>query len=766
METSNFQTEEQNELSIVEVFFHYLRYWKYFILSVVICMCVAYAYLFFATPQYRVFSRVIIIDQKKSQTSDMSSAFSDIGIAPPKNNMDNEIEILRSQTLTKSVVDSLRLGVSYFKNGRIRNREIYKQTPVLVAIPKIMASGSFTVDSVSEHTFSIRSNHPKFDQTVELGKDVASPWGTLNLTKNPFGKNGLYPVEVFVNSSYLPTVDVSSVNKTSTVVELSVITPTPQKGQDIINTLVAIYNKNAIDDQNYVANSTIRFIDERLGAVSGELQDAEQKVTSYNITQGITDLQAQGQLLLSSSSAFNKQITDAKIQTELLKSIQGFVMDPANKDKVIPSNVGISDPTVIALIQKYNDGVLGRDKATGSMEAAHPGRIAYNNQVATLRDDMMKGIDISEAGLQSTIREWQFQDNASMSKARNMNTQERESRDLGRQQNIKETLYIYLLQKMEDTRLSKMLATPNAKVIDAAAFSYLPVQPKKMIILLAALVMALIIPVVVIYIRDLFDNKIHTKEDITRVISAPFLGFIPVMKGTDPFPASKVRSSMAERFRTVISNLSFIVGSERRKIISVTSFVSGEGKSFFSRNLAMTLATSGKKTLLIDLDLRKSILVKTLGLSGIDKGSAMFLSDPKLKISDIIDRSHSFHEKLDIIPVHVFPPNPAELLSSERLEELFQGIGREYEYVVVDTAPVGLVADVYNINRYALATIFLLRSDYTLKKQLQELQEFYRDKKLNNISVVLNAVSDDNIYGYGKSGYYSNSKHNYYTDEN
>jgi capsular exopolysaccharide synthesis family protein len=248
-------------------------------------------------------------------------------------------------------------------------------------------------------------------------------------------------------------------------------------------------------------------------------------------------------------------------------------------------------------------------------------------------------------------------------------------------------------------------------------------------------------------------------------VSAPFLGVIPVTKDiSDPFPVLNIRSSISERFRTVISNLSFIVGTDKRKIISITSFTSGDGKSFFSRNLAMSLATSGKKTLLIDLDLRKSVMVKLLGLSDKDKGSTMFLSDPKIEFSDIIDTSHKFHKNLDIIPVHVFPPNPAELLSSERLTQLFKSIDEDYDYIILDTAPVGLVADAYNINAFATATIFLLRSDYTFKKNLAEVQELYKDKKLHNLCVVLNAVTNENIYGYGY-GHYGNDKSNYYTDD-
>ena len=767
MEPNIFQPGnlEQDEISIVEILFHYLRYWKVFLLSIVICLGLACAYLFYATPEYKIFSRIVINDEKKGQTVDVTSAFNDLGIVSPKGNLDNEIEVLRSRTLMKEVVDSLRINVSYFKSRAIKKEEIYKKTPVYVYVPNVMAPGSFTIDLIRENVLLVYSDEENFRQEVETERELSSPWGVLKFSLNPFGSEE-FPIEVLLQFSYLPQVDINSVSKTSSVVELSFVTPTPEKGQDIINTLVDRYNKNAIDDKNYVAHSTIVFIEDRLRSVNGELQAAEKNVESYQKSQGITDLHAQGQLLLTSSSEYNKKITDVGIQMELLKQIQGYLMNPTNKDNAIPSNVGLTDPTIISLINKYNDEILVKKRATTGMSESHPALIEYNNRAALIRDDLLRGINISEAGVRSTIRELQRQENMFVGQARNLTTQERESRELYRQQNLKETLFTYLLQKREETGLTLVMATPNAKVIDTAFFSPIPVKPKKAIILLAALMLAIIIPVIIIYIRDIFDNKIHVKEDVTRVINAPFLGVIPTVKSEDAFPVLKIRSSIAERFRIIISNLEFIVGSERRKIISVTSYTSGDGKSFFSRNLAMTIACTGKKTLLIDLDLRKSVMVKTLGSIHTEKGSATFLSDPNVKISEIIDTSHTFHRNLDIIPVHAFPPNPAELLSSERLEQLFQTIGRDYDYIVVDTAPAGLVADVFNINAYALSTIFLLRSDYTLKRILTEVQELYKEKKLNNLSVVLNAVSDENIYGYGRYGRYGNYKHNYYTDDN
>ena len=768
MKQDNFYSEnyEEEEISIIEIVFHYLYYWKYFLLSILICLGLAYAYLLYTTPAYKITSRVVISDEKKGQTPLDMTAFSDLGIISPKNNLDNEVELLRSQTLMKGVVDSLRINVSYLKKNAIKTVEIYKQTPIYVSVQNIMASGSFIVDKIGENTLSVRSDKENFIQEVKIDQNLNSPWGVLQFSINPFATES-YPVEVVINDSsnpkILPDVQISAVSKTSSVVELSLITPTPQKGQDIINTLVAHYNKNAIDDKNYVANNSIAFIDERLLDVRGDLQSAESNVENYQKTQGITDLHAQGQLLLSSSSEYNKKVVDTEMQLNLLRHIKNYIMNPENKENTVPSNVGLTDPTVISLINRYNEEVLSQKKATVGLTKSHPTVIDFENQIALIREDLLKGIDISEASMQSTVRELQRQENMSIGKARNLSTLERGARDLYRQQSLKEFLFNYLAQKKEEIGLSLVTATPNAKVVDPASFDPVPVKPKKMIIMLAAFMLAIIIPTIIIYILDLLDNKVHTKEDVTKSLKAPFLGLIPIVKNTEVFPVLKLRSAIAERFRAIISNLEFVAGNDRkRKVIAVTSTTSDEGKSFFARNLAMSLATMGKKTLLIDLDLRKSEFSKLFEVK-TPKGIALFLSDPRIRVSEIIDTSRTFNQNLDIIAVHAFPPNPAELLASDRLEQLFQIIGREYEYVIVDTAPVGLVADVYSINPFATSIVYIVKSDYTLKHSLAEVQELYKEKKLNNLCVALNAVPENSIYGfYGK---YGNYKHNYYVEE-
>jgi capsular exopolysaccharide synthesis family protein len=546
------------------------------------------------------------------------------------------------------------------------------------------------------------------------------------------------------------------VSKTSSAVELSIVTSCPEKGSDILNTLISHYNRNVIDEKNYVANNTIAFINDRLEIISDELKVAESDVEIFRKTQGITDLQAQGQLLLTSSSDYDKKINEVEIQLSILRQIKSFLMTPGNTGDGIPANVGLTDPTILSLIKAYNEEIMIRDRELSSLTANNPIRKESEDRIVMLKTNLLQGIGISENGMMLTIKELRGQENFYLGKALGLSSQERKARELLRQQNIKETLFIYLLQKKEETGLSLVTATPNAKIVDPAIYGTIPISPKRNIIMLAALMLGLVIPFAIVYVKDLFDNKIHNKEDVTRIVKAPFLAEIPTTK-TDPLPVLKIRSSAAEKFRILTSNLEFVVGSQKTKIISVTSATAGDGKSFVSRNLALSLATSGKKTLLIDLDLRKSVMNKTFNLK-TEAGSAMFLSDSHLQIENIIE-SKFWHDNLDVIPVKVYPPNPAELLASDRLTQLFKAVADNYEYIIVDTAPVGLVADVFHINRFVNATIYVTKVDYTFKQSLQDVQELYRDKKLTQLCCVLNGTTSSRRYGYNYES------ENYYIDD-
>ncbi|MDR0427244.1 MAG: polysaccharide biosynthesis tyrosine autokinase [Dysgonamonadaceae bacterium] len=763
MENNNIQNEQlvNEEISFAEIFFHYLSYWKWFGISVALCLIVAFVYLQFTTREYNISSKVLIKDDKRGQTSLDVTAFGDLGLMPKIGTFDNEIEVLLSKSLLKEVVDSLKIGVGYFTKEKMRSHELYNSTPVFVSVSNQINWGSFLLNKEEDGSFTLTSKDFDFTRKFNIDETINSPWGILTFKENPFGVDK-YPIEVYIkHPKSLPFVQASPVNKQATVISLSTVTAVPQKGIDVINTLVNIYNKRAIDEKNYVATNTVRFIDERLDVISGELESAERNVERYKRTHGLTDLEKEAQTALQGQNAYSQRISEVTLQTTILRNIKEFLMSPNNIGNMAPANVGLTDPTILGLMQRYNEEIALKNKSTVGMKSSNPLLKESEDRIALLKENLIKGIGISEAGLQTTLQELTKQEDMYLKRIEGLSTQERESRGLYRQKEIKESLFIYLLQKKEETGLSLALATPNAVVIDSADYIPIPVKPKGKIILLAALLLGVIIPIAVIYIIDLFDNKLHSKDQLTKAVKAPFLGELPETKSEKPFPVLNVRSGIAEKFRIITSNLGFIVSGKDMKVIMVTSSLSGEGKSFFSQNLAMSFATSGKKTLLIDLDIRKSVLNKHLEMNP-EKGIAMFLADPNIALPDIVDKSKRFHKNLDIIPVRVFPPNPAELLASDRLDLVFQILKDQYDYIVVDTAPISLVADAFRINQFADAAIFVARSGYTYKSSLSEIQLLYKENKLHNLTTVLNAVSMTKRYNYGYSG---EKKHNYYLEE-
>ena len=765
---NNFNQED--EFSFVEVFFHYFRHWKWFLASCMVCVAVVFIYLRYANPEYKVVAKILIRDAKKGQAVAADfSAFSDLGLVANSSNLDNEIEVLRSKTLRTRVKNQLNLGVTYVKEGRVKQSDIYTHTPVFVYVVDQLKSGRFTLSQSNENTMTLHSEEEAFSVDLNIPKKwenpskmvlmdtVVSPWGILSFEINPLSIARLPVTVVLSDPKSLPDIQVVSLSKTSSVVEVSIIEENPQKGKDIVNALIQKYNDQVIEDQTYVASNSIKFINDRLQVISGELKSAELDVERYMQEKGVTDLQAQAQSILSSSTEYDQKISDAQIQLNIIQSLKQWFLTPENNGEIAPSNIGLTGQTVLNLMNRYNEEILEKNRITVGMTENNPTVQEYNTRITSLRDDLIKGINLAESSMQTNLRELQRKENVYLDKARNLPTQERESRELYRQQSTKESLALYLMQKYEETGLSLAMAVPNAAVIDSADYSNVPVKPKKSIIYLAALLLGVIIPVIVIYIRDLFDNKIHSKEDVQRTVKAPFLGDIPESTKDQVFPVKNVRSAIAEKFRIILSNLRFIIGESKNKVIMVTSIFSTEGKSFFSRNLAYSLASSGNRVLLIDIDMRKSMLDKTLEMNA-QKGIAYYLSNPRVSLEDVIDPKE-FHPNLNIIPVKVFPPNPAELMASSRLNDLL-GLAREsYDYVIVDTAPIGLVADAFRVNEFADTTIFVTRAEVTYKESLKEIQSYCAGKKLTNITTVLNAVPKRKGYGYG------DYKHNYYVEE-
>ena len=750
---TNPDNEKENEFSLVEIVFQYLKYWQFFVVSMVLCVSLAIVYLRFATPLYKAASTAIVRDGTYGTSGIELTAFNDLGITYQSGSLYNEIEMLKSRALMKNVVDSLKANVLYYKDDFFRKQEIYRKSPVWINVNEFKKAGSFMIDKTEGDAFTISAKEPMFTKKIFAGEVFDSPWGLLTVYENPDGKEK-FPVTVSVlKPGTIPKVSVSLLNKgMSNVVEISIILPNADRGKDVVNTLIDIYNKQVIEDKNFVATNTIYFIKDRLDAISQELDKAEKDVEAYKREKNLTDLKTEAHIFLSATNEYNQKISDLDIQTSFLRTITDFITTAQGAEGAISANIGLTDPTVIRLIGSYNELLLDKKRVTTGMKPGNPILQEYDERIASMKENLLKGISIEESRLKSVRAELTKQESLYVNKIRGLSTQEREFQNLYRNKNVVESLYMYLLQKREETALSLALATPNAKVIDKALGAS-RIKPEHGTTILVAIILGFFIPVCIIFIIRLFKFRLESKEELIAVVKAPFLGEIPISKNDEVFPVRELRSRCAENFRIIAANLSFLLGEENSKVILVTSTAPREGKSFFARNLALSLATSGHKTLLIDADIRKSKLDNIINLH-TDKGLAQYLADPEVQIDDVIEKTGDWSKNLHIIPTKIYPPNPAELLSSKRLNNLFAQVRELYDYVIVDTPPVGLVADAFRINQFVNASIYVTRMGYTHKETLKEIREFYESRKLYNMSCIINGVAQYNRYGYRTSDYY------------
>ncbi len=706
-----------------------------------------FVYLRYATEEYRSTAKILIKDENRGQSVADFQIFQDLGIGGGSGNIDNELEILRSRTLMTRVSDSLNLNVRYISEGRIKNSELYKSSPVELFVENYNGKGcEFYINLQPDGKFLIKDRDGDFTATLNAGQKAESPWGIISM--NFSGYEGDYPVIAQLSRwNGKEEISINSVNKTSGVVDISMISPTPEKSEDIINILIGFYNRQAIDDKRWVTDQTIEFIDERLEVISAQLDDVEKDVEGYKKKYELTDLQAEAGLYLTSGSEYDKRIAEIELQKEILTSVESYLLDSQNQYSPVPSSLGITDISLLALMEEYNRKQLSRRELANVMTENNPQMIELENQLTLLRNDIIVGIKSSERGYNVTLENLQRKENSFSTKIRNLSTNEREYRNILRQKEITESIFLYLLQKREESAISLSMVSPNAKIIDSAYTDDLPVRPRKVIILFLALILGGLVPIAIIYLLELLNTKIKSKEDIEALAKAPVLGEVPEKMGkSDIVVEAGDCSGVVEMYRLLATNMRFIMKGKEDKVVIVTSSVLNEGKSSFSLNFALTYATTNKKVLLVDLDMRNSNMDDTLSIHG-SKGMSAYLSENTLKPHDVIYKT-TLNENLDVALSGIFPPNPVELLMGERLEEFFEYARAHYDMVIIDSPPVLLVTDSIIIDRVSDATIYVTRSGISRKQFLRKSEELYRDKKLKNLTYVIKGIVIGKKYGY------------------
>lgn len=764
MNNNSFQKEENH---INELIRPYSKRWKWFILTGFFSLFIAYFFLKTQNPIYEVVSTILIKDSKNSMGGQDFAILKDLSGLGKMNTdgVDNEIEVLKSKKLISTVIKDLGLETDVYVTGYFKDVELYgKTSPIIVKV----ISEKETIKPAAP--FHLKINGDQLELTSgdfgtknsSFGKLISLPSANIIILKNKkFVADPKKPLDEFTlklssleskTDDYQAMLNAALANKDVTVIKLSINYPNIDKAKDIINKLVEVYNADAVKDKNAESRKTAEFIEERIANVGRDLGNVELQKEQFKKANQITDLAIEGEIGLKTSSEARAKQLEIASQLELTNNLISFVSKQGNY-QVIPNNIGLSNPGAVANITTYNQLILERNRLLENATPQNPLVIEVTNQINNLRPTILQNLQKSRDGLQLSVNGYESEQNLVSGKISKIPTQEKIFRSIEREQQIKESLYLLLLQKREETQISLAVTGAKARIIDKA-FKNRLVAPKKMLTLFGGVLSGLLVTFVFIYLLELLNNKVRSKSDIEKLTNAkPVIGEIPqIDKNTDELVKINDNSPLAESFRILITNMNFMIPKKKGKVIMVTSSVKGEGKTFVSVNLALTIATPSKKSIIIGADIRNPQLqrynVERKGALGLTE----YLHEDNKDVDSLIHKSN-VNPNLDVIYSGSIPPNPTDLLSNGKLEILVNQLAQNYEYIIIDTAPLMLVTDSLLISELADVTLYVVRSRYTEKELINFANKTVESNKIKNVAFVLNDVSSD-YFGYGnKYGY-------------
>jgi tyrosine-protein kinase Etk/Wzc len=751
---------EKNQFNFKKLLLRFGTNWQWFVASLAASVLIAFLYGRYTAPTFSTSSKILITEDKLPNPGDeglpgsLGSRFGFI------NSAEAEGEVLRTRVLMDKVVRDLKGYITYYHNGNVRLSELYKAAPFKLTVLS-------SPDSIMEQVMEVKVNGNRVSISGEVDYTGEEYSREVNLYQQ-FSIPGLGKVLVergvgTANPEQAYTVKIGTLRETVNgfmgqfkvtipiamikILALEFVSESPQKSEDVLNGLTKAYIESALSDKNRIADSTIAFIENRLLYVSQELGSIEGTVQSFKQRNRITDISAQATQLISSTKESVDDLGKTETQLSVLNSLEQYLTTANSAERIVPSGALLDDPSFAALIERYNTIVLEKERSSLSQTEENPYIQNLNRQIASARADMLSSLGSLKRSLEITRKRALSRSSMIAGQVHQVPAVERTYLDLSRQQQIKQELYVFLLQKREETAISKTSNISNCRVIDPPV-SEGPISPKKPNAYGYGIILGLLLPCIVIMTRDKFNTRIISRAQITSYTRIPIIGEIghSIESNQTIVINNDSRTPIAEQFRSLRTNLSFFL-KENEKTILLTSSMSGEGKSFISLNLATVLALSGKKVVLMEMDLRRPNLSNKLNIKN-DFGFTNYIVNRAVTPEKIIKPSGT-HENLFVISSGNLPPNPAEIIINERTDLLIKHLAQNFDYIIVDAPPVGMVTDAQLLSQFADLTLYVIRQRYTHKEQLVIPQDIYVNKKMKNVALLVNDVKSSSSYGYG-----------------
>lgn len=762
-----------------------LKNWYWFVISVVLFVGIGVLYVMKSSPVYQRNATIMVKDSRKGSGANEMAIFGELAGLSTRRNVDNELFVLQARRLMVEVVERLGLTVNYTTRSGLRTVDLYRRSPidVLFVNDNDTERCSFKVDlgdnQVRIYDF-IRPEIPgvdtdkddEFEVTAPYGTTIMTPSGEIIINKSLYMEDGYIGKTIAVSKNtkeavatrYRTAMKSSVANKMSSIINISLNDIVAKRAEDIINTLIDVYNEDAVNDKQQIAEATADFIDVRLAIISKELGAVDSDIKTFKTRNSMVDIQAETEKNLTVSTKLQADALSVESQLEMSKFIKDYLNDPQKENSLIPAtglgNSGAA-ASLATQIAAYNELVLRREKLLQNSSANNPVIQQLNANRAAMKNAILASLDSNIATLDIQLKNLRREQGKTNARISSVPLQEQEYLTIARQQRIKEELYLYLLNKREENAISLAITENTARIIDSAFGPLRPVAPRKSFILLVMIVLGCAVPFAILYLREIMDTTVRSRQDIEKYTKVPYLGDIPIFTGKKNARGVAVRENgrdnISEAFRIIRTNMGFMNTSGKQQVFLITSSNEHAGKTFVSTNLAMTYAFSGNKVLLMDLDLRRRTLSKHMGQRNNPNGISRYMSDQSVTVKDIISKSE-LHENFDCIYAGLQPPNPAEQLLSSRLDDLIAECRKMYDYIIIDSVPALVIADALITSRIADLSLYVVREGLLDRRQLPDIDNLYRHNKLRNMSIVLNGASErSHRYGYGYTYTYASA---------